>query len=60
LMLPFRATDPDAAAHLMSQACRAGMADEVELEIVDLPIADALRAAGAHVRDRMFEMGGAL
>lgn len=60
LLFPFRAPDADHAAHLMSEACAAGMLDEVELLLVDRPVVDALRAAGAHVKEQLLEMGGSL
>ena len=60
LLFPFRAPDRDHAAHLMAEAVAVGIAAEVELLLVDKPVVDALRDAGAHVKEQLLEMGGSL
>jgi ribosomal protein S18 acetylase RimI-like enzyme len=60
LLFPFRAPDADHAAHLIAEACAAGMRDELESLIVDRHVTEALLAAGGVAKEHMLEMGGPL
>ena len=61
VVFPFRAAGADAAAHLLSGALGGlTLAAEIELPVVDAPVAAALVAAGARRHEHMLEMGGPL
>lgn len=60
LLFPLRAPDADHAAHLIAHACAIELRAAIELLISDAPVAEALRAAGAQLRDRLLEMTGPL
>jgi ribosomal protein S18 acetylase RimI-like enzyme len=60
LLFPFRAPDPNHAAHLMAATCEHGINERVELCAVDRPVSEALLAAGAETYEHQLEMGGAL
>ncbi len=60
LLFPFRAVRPEHAAALLHAVLADGAPPNLELHVVDPSIAEALVAAGGHIHERMFEMGGAL
>jgi ribosomal protein S18 acetylase RimI-like enzyme len=60
LLFPFRAPDPDHAAHLFGAAVQLGVRDKVEVCAIERPVAHALRAAGAVAHDHQLELGGPL
>lgn len=60
LAFPFRAPDADHAAHLLAEVHALGVPAQLELCVVDRPVAAALRAAGAQPTEHQLEMGGPL
>lgn len=60
LMFPFRAADADAAAMLFGAAVDHGIEHEVEILLVDAPVIEALRTAGARAIETLYEMAGPL
>jgi ribosomal protein S18 acetylase RimI-like enzyme len=60
LMFPFRAADAEAGAMLIGAARDHGIEHEVESLLVDPPVIQAFREAGARNVETLYEMGGPL
>ncbi|HEY5927683.1 MAG TPA: GNAT family N-acetyltransferase [Kofleriaceae bacterium] len=60
LLFPFRANDEDHAAHMIAAVVTRGTPSAIEVGVVEKPVAEGLRAAGAKQHEHHLEMGGAL